>query len=460
MGKGNNLYAEECVIKYGKVVGIYKFQYPILFVSDIDIAKRVLVTDFNKFPNHWDIPAAGFPLNGTLLYMKGRRWKDVRAIITPAFTTSKLRQMVEIFSDCCGPLLDNMGKSHAENKPLNTKKNYLGFFIQTIMAIIYGLDVQCQANLDHPFVTKVEKAFQPSMVTLIPIIFPILGPLFEMMGSNIIPKDAVDFFKQIIEDSFQGGVQIRQRREGAAGYVTMNEMYQKNTEFPGDVPTEEDLAKEAAGKPKKLTYNEFLCANVLLLSGGNEATSTFLLCATYQLALSPEVQDKMIEEIDRLAPTPADITYETMSKMTYLEMVIQECFRMYPPTLLADRVCAETVTYGKYTLKKGLLVNIPFYPIQHDEEIWADPEKFDPERFSPQNKDSVHPLGWIVFGAGPRICIAVKFVMLLAKVFMTRVFQKYRFEACPETPIPLTFGKMTMLEPQNVFVRVMPRKDR
>ncbi|XP_022112065.1 cytochrome P450 3A9-like [Acanthaster planci] len=441
----------------------------------MDIVKKVLVTDFSKFPHHWDIPAVGFPLDNTLLYMKGQRWREVRAIVTPSFTTSKLKQMVEIFNDCCGPLLVNMEKAYVRNQALDTKKVYLGFFVQTIIAIIYGLDIQCQADLDHPFVTKVEKAFQPRLFTLIPIMFPSLAPLFELMGSNIFPKDAIDFFKKTIEDSFSGDNQIRQRQgKGPNRYETMSEMYLKNTELPGHVSTAEE-SEQNAGKPKKLSYKEFLSAsdtenkvmgtslspiqNVTLLTGGNEATSTFLICTTYQLALSPEVQDKMIEEIDRIAPTPEDINYETMSKMTYLEMVIQESFRMYPPTILADRVCLETVKYGNYTLKKDLLVNIPFCPIQRDPEIWQDPDKFDPERFSPENKESINPLGWIVFGAGPRICIAVKFTTILAKVFLTRVFQKYRFETCTETPIPLKFRKITMLEPDRVYVRVVPRKD-
>ncbi|XP_022110082.1 cytochrome P450 3A8-like [Acanthaster planci] len=120
--KGNNNFGEECIKKYGKVVGIYKFRDPLLYVSDIDIVKKVLVTDFSKFPNHWDIPALGFPLNMAPTYMKGQRWKDIRAINTSTFTTSKLRQMVGIFSDCCDPLIKNLEKAHTHNKPLEAKK--------------------------------------------------------------------------------------------------------------------------------------------------------------------------------------------------------------------------------------------------------------------------------------------------------------------------------------------------
>ncbi|XP_022110081.1 cytochrome P450 3A19-like [Acanthaster planci] len=252
-----------------------------------------------------------------------------------------------------------------------------------------------------------------------------------MMGANIVSKESSEFFKKVIHQSLEGGDRIRQREgKGANKYITLVEQLYENTNVPGS-----EKSPEEAGKPKKLTYNEFIGMNVLQLSVGNEATTTILTCTAYQLALSPEVQDKIIEEIDRNAPNPEDINYDTMSKMKYMEMVIYECFRLYPPVVSTDRECAETVTYGKYTLPKGLVVHIPAYSVQHDEDLWPNPEEFRPERFSPENKDSVEPLAWLPFGGGPRACVAVKLILLLMKVFLTRVLQEYRFEACPETPV-------------------------
>ncbi|XP_022110444.1 cytochrome P450 3A2-like [Acanthaster planci] len=454
--KGNNNFGEECVRKYGKVVGIYKLRSPLLYVSDIGIVKKVLVTDFSKFPNHWDIPALGFPLDKALTYMKGQRWKDARAIVTASFTANKLKQMVDIFNDICDPLLENIENAHLQNKPIDAKKVFLSFVLQNIVAITLGLDVSCQKNLDHPFVRRIQRAFNPTLFTLIPILFPPLGPLFELMGANIIPNESVEFFKKVIHQSLEGGDMIQQcGGKGHNKYTAMIEEIYKYTDLPDTLPP-----PEQTGKPKRLTYKEFLGGSVLAFAANNEATSTILTCTAYQLALSPEVQDKLIEEIDRIAPTPADIKYDTMNKMKYMETVIYECFRLYPPVVSTDRECLETVTYGKYTLPKGLVIHIPAYSVQHDEDVWPDPEKFHPERFSPENKASIEPVAWLPFGGGPRTCVAVKFITLLIKVFLTRVLQKYRFETCPETPIPLKMKKMTMLEPQDVYVRVVPKEHR
>ncbi|XP_022110083.1 cytochrome P450 3A29-like [Acanthaster planci] len=455
LSKGNNNFGEECVRKYGKVVGIYKFRSPLLYVSDKNIVKRVLVTDFSKFPNHWDIPALGFPLDKSLTYMKGQQWKDVRAIMTASFTASKLKQMVGIFNGICDPLLENIANAHVHNKPIDAKKVFLGYALQNISAIFLGLDISCQTNLDHPFVRRIQGAFSPSLFTLIPILFPWLGPLFELMGANIIPKESVAFFKKVIHQSLEGGDMIRQcgGGNGLNKYTAIVEELYRHTDLPANLPIPEET-----GKPKRLTYEEFFAACVLQLTANNEATSTILTCTAYQLALSPEVQDKLIEEIDRNAPNPEDINYDTMSKMKYTEMVIYECFRLYPPVVSTDRECLETVTYGKYTLPKGLVVHIPAYSVQHDEDVWPDPEKFHPERFSPENKASIEPVAWLPFGGGPRICVAVKFITILIKVVLTRILQKYRFETCSETPIPLTMKKMTMLEPQDVYVRVVPKE--
>lgn len=132
---------------------------------------------------------------------------------------------------------------------------------------------------------------------------------------------------------------------------------------------------------------------------------------TYELSLNPNVQQKLYEEI---VETNANldgkrISYETLQKMKYLDQVVSETLRKWPPALM-DRLCVKEYEcdYGdgeKFLFEKGIAFWIPVYGIHHDPNYYPDPEKFDPDRFSDENKNNILPGTYLPFGSGPRNCI-------------------------------------------------------
>jgi cytochrome P450 len=87
---------------------------------------------------------------------------------------------------------------------------------------------------------------------------------------------------------------------------------------------------------------------------------------------------------------------------------VTETLRLYPPVVLIDRKCIKTYTLPaepRYSLQPGDGVFIPIYPLHHDPDYFPDPEKFDPERFSDENKGNIKPCTYLPFGSGPRNCI-------------------------------------------------------
>ena len=142
-------------------------------------------------------------------------------------------------------------------------------------------------------------------------------------------------------------------------------------------------------------------------------TSAALTCLTaHELMENPDVQEKLLEEIleveENLNGKP--LSYEALQNMCYMDMVVQECLRKWPGAIVLDRVCNKDITYTfengeKWELKKGDYIWIPVVGFHRDPKYFENPLKFDPERFSEENKDKIKPFTYLPFGVGPRNCI-------------------------------------------------------
>ncbi|UYV82562.1 hypothetical protein LAZ67_21002767 [Cordylochernes scorpioides] len=86
-------------------------------------------------------------------------------------------------------------------------------------------------------------------------------------------------------------------------------------------------------------------------------------------------------------------------------------------------------------LPKGMIVQFPIYAIHHHKEFYPDPEKFDPDRFLPENRDNIRPFTYLPFGAGPRNCLAERFALLEVKLCLAHVIRNFKFHRVPETSV-------------------------
>lgn len=130
--------------------------------------------------------------------------------------------------------------------------------------------------------------------------------------------------------------------------------------------------------------------------------------ALYELALNPDVQDKLAEEIRKYTSENGDkLTYDLLQEMKYLDMVVSETLRKYPPVGNLFRQCTKpyTIPGTNVLIEAETRVFIPIYAIHRDPKYYPNPEKFDPERFTPEEKAKRHPMIYMPFGEGPRNCI-------------------------------------------------------
>lgn len=144
---------------------------------------------------------------------------------------------------------------------------------------------------------------------------------------------------------------------------------------------------------------------------GFDTTSTALTFAAYELAVNPDIQQKLYEEIIEINEQIQNqrISYDVLQKMKYLDQVICETLRKWPSGVPTDRICIKDYLYDdgnlKFTIEKGSNVVFTNVGMHRDPKYFPDPEKFDPERFNDDNKHNIKPCTYTPFGNGPRNCI-------------------------------------------------------
>lgn len=157
--------------------------------------------------------------------------------------------------------------------------------------------------------------------------------------------------------------------------------------------------------------NEIVAQCFLFFVAGFETSSTALTFAMYELARNQDVQQKLFEEVQETNKKLAGqkLSYDVLQKMRYMDQVLSETLRIWPPAANTDRMCVKAYDYNdgtnRFRIDKGTSIWIPIYSLHHDPKYFPNPKKFDPERFSEANKDSIAADAYMPFGIGPRNCI-------------------------------------------------------
>jgi cytochrome P450 len=162
-----------------------------------------------------------------------------------------------------------------------------------------------------------------------------------------------------------------------------------------------------------------------LFLAGHETTATALTWTLYLLSRHPEVETRLVDELQRVLAGRMP-SVNDLPKLPYTEMVIREALRLYPPAPGLAREPIEHVTIGGYDVPKGSLVSANTYAIQRDGRFFADPERYDPDRFAPGWEERIPRYAYLPFGAGPRACIGSGFAMMEARLILATVAQYYK----------------------------------
>ena len=220
-----------------------------------------------------------------------------------------------------------------------------------------------------------------------------------------------------------------------------------------------DTIIEVCNDPKASVTMEMIKAQgKIFFAAGFETTSNCLTTVCFNLAQNPNIQEKLYNEITECLATHENVDHNSITELQYLEAVINENLRMYPPIPSQERICKKDVEVKTgFKINKGTYIRIPIYACHHNPEYFPDPDKFKPERFLKENSKALVPYTFLGFSGGPRICLGMRFAMIEMKICLANLLKKYKIKISPQTELQFNPGDLLLLNFKELFLTLEPR---
>jgi cytochrome P450 len=192
------------------------------------------------------------------------------------------------------------------------------------------------------------------------------------------------------------------------------------------------LLADNAGEPDERVRRRRLRDELItILLAGHETTAATLSFAWYEMSQQPEIGERMREEVRQVLGDDGMPEYEDLHRLTYTTQVIQETMRLHPPVWILPRRTIEADTIGGHDIPANADVLICPYTLHRHPEFWANPERFDPDRFSTDRAATRHSYAYIPFGGGPRFCVGNNLGMMEAVFVAAMTAREFRLELQP-----------------------------
>uniref|UniRef100_A0A673JAH1 Cytochrome P450 3A n=1 Tax=Sinocyclocheilus rhinocerous TaxID=307959 RepID=A0A673JAH1_9TELE len=443
--KGFHQFDVECFKKYGRVWGIYDARQPVLCIMDQSIFKTILVKEcYSLFTNRRNFRLNG-PLYDAVSIVEDDDWRRIRSILSPSFTSGRLKEMFGIMKTHSHILVDNLGQTATRGEAVDVKEFFGAYSMDVVTSTAFSVDIDSLNNPKDPFVTNIKKMLKFDLLNplfLITALFPFITPVLEKMDFAFFPTSVTDFF-------FAALKKIKSERVASD--------HKKRVDFLQLMVDSQTAGKEHT--EKGLSDHEILSQSMIFIFGGYETTSSTLSFFFYNLATNPEAMKKLQEEIDQTFPDKAPVDYEVVMNMEYLDAALNESLRLFPIVGRLERVCKKTVDINGLLIPKDMVVMIPTFALHRDPDYWSDPESFKPERFTKGNKESIDPYMYMPFGLGPRNCIGMRFAQVSMKLAIVEILQRFDVSVCDQTQVPLELGTSGLLVPKDpIKLQFKPRK--
>jgi cytochrome P450 family 3 subfamily A len=423
-------YDQELHRKLGPIYGTYDWLTPILIVGDPDAIREVLVKDFQSFPNHKPF-RFGIPIFDMNLFSLdgGEDWKRIRSIVSPTFTSGKLRGMDQIVHEAIDLLKKNLTKAVKDGKPVNLRTIYNAMSFDVIVRCAYGAKVDVISDPNNPILTNLENLFSGRWEQVVAMKAPSVA---KLLGVHELAMKPFRFFEDMSQKLFDD-------RQNSGGAVK-NDFLQLMIE-----------ASKNQAENKSISKLEMMAQSLIFLIAGFDTTATTMACSAYHLAKNPDVQAKLTAEVSKIK----DVNHDTVMELKYLEAVLKEVLRLSPPGIRVERQCVAKTQVGKVVVEPGVIISVPVFAVHRDPQQFKDPETFNPDRFLDGGEDvNHHPYAYLPFGGGPRMCIAQRFALMEAKMALALVMQKFHFETVPETRLAYCPASFDVLAPKEIVLKV------
>eukprot|EP00088_Acartia_fossae_P054512 TRINITY_DN6273_c0_g1_i2.p1 TRINITY_DN6273_c0_g1~~TRINITY_DN6273_c0_g1_i2.p1 ORF type:complete len:542 (+),score=114.34 TRINITY_DN6273_c0_g1_i2:29-1627(+) len=427
-----------------KISGFFMFNAPRYFVNDEEIAKQILIKDFEYFVDRSTIASGDKYFSKMMTNLEGDKWKKVRMIMSGVFTSGRLRQMFPHLNKVGQNFEAYLDKVAADGKEVDAKTTGGCLTLDGIASAVFGIESNSFDDPDNTFrVMALRLTNAPgyrrssfaSMIikTIILKAWPKFGA--EVLELSFMDKEAMNFFADIIKQAFKQRQETGQKRNDLIDLI--NEELQKskaggNSDEKKEY--EDEFEEKAALDSSKIKETEMdvdqetlLVAQALLFFfAGFDTSSSGFGAICHKLCMNEDAQEKLHHEVVEQFGVDGEVTFDKMNELRYLDWFISESLRTTDLVPMLERVCTKNykVPGTAVVIPKGTVVDLYIPDLHMDNNNYVNAKEFDPENFNPENKPN--KFSFQTFGQGPRNCIGMRYALLVLKVGIVYMVRKFK----------------------------------
>jgi len=233
-------------------------------------------------------------------------------------------------------------------------------------------------------------------------------------------------------------------------YNVISKIIDKKTSF-GVNEDDKDLLSILLRQEEANTISkDVLVDNMRFMLAAGDTTPKGSLSLMYYLAVNPDIQQKVIQEIKDHITDVQNYTKKDLDQLEYIYRVVKEILRIAPPVRApVPRKNREEEKFGDYVIPAGSEICYTIYALHHNEQVWKNPDIFDPDRFLPENLEKQHDIGFMPFMLGSRNCLGQHVALLEIKTFVVEIFGRYSVTIADPT-YKLKWKPSWVVAPQSV----------
>ncbi|XP_049938317.1 probable cytochrome P450 6a20 [Schistocerca serialis cubense] len=424
--------------------GFYRLRDPLLLVRDADLARTMLVRDFPSFhDNSACVDENLDPLFArNPFFLKGEKWRKLRSQLSPSFTASRLKPMFLLMKEVCDDLVRVLkDHSKAGGDGVEAHEICLRYTTDVVTSCALGIKGGALSDQKSEMLEMFNLILEPNTNSAIRFMIAYVCPrLASLLRLRCVPKKVDKFLRGVVSQTV-----ARRQHEG----VYRNDYLQMLVELKTKGYL--DGAGQVLADKTFFTDLDIAAQIMTFMTDGVHTSSTAMSFVLYELALHPDVQQRLRQELqEALSKRGGQLGYDVIQEATYLDMVISETLRLIPPGFDLKKTCTAaylltTPAGHSLTLQPGSTVVISILGLHRDPRYFPEPEVFDPERFSSDNKDRLSTIAFTPFGMGPRSCLGQRFALSQVKMGVAAIVLSLEICCTPLTPASIEMDPKSVL---------------
>ena len=388
--------------EYGDIYYYRVFSRQVYFLNHPDLVKQVLLTDYQGFIKGEALRANRRIFGNGLVTNEGDSWLRQRRLIQPAFH----RDRIESYGRTMVASTERMMATWQEGETRDIHRDMMRLTLEIVAKALFNVEIaEERERISAALDTVMELSSGARM--LLPRVLRLLPT-----PGNLRYRRAA---RQL--DGIVHGLIGARRARGCDSNSDSDDLLSWLIE-----------ARDEAGgaMPDRQLRDEVMT----LLLTGHETTAVSLSWTWYLLGRHPEVEQRLWSELRSVLAGRSPGTGD-LPRLAYTERVVKEAMRLYPPVWAIVRSAVAECEIGGYRVPAGATVMMSPWVMHRDPRYYAEPERFDPDRWLDDRGKAVPRFAYFPFGGGPRNCIGASFAMMEAVLVLATVAQRYRIQVAP-----------------------------